>query len=161
MPRTAPDIETASTFKELACRFIDISGDQRTVSFRIDSAATAEDIETFVVAMGAATNASLYRVEISEMWEGSASPSNALQAAKSASAFANIVALYTDVANDRTENVFVPAPVGTLVIDDTDNPDPAGYAALDAAFDAIKFGAGALKSLRYTERREVNARVKV
>lgn len=163
MARTAPDVETAATGATLSFRFIDASGDQRTLSFRADAAATPAEIEAMADALGAATNAVLYAVEQTLTWRGSDALSGATDAAKSGSVYDNIVALYTDYSNDRSVNLFVPAPVAGLFVGATDNPDPADplWVAIEAAFANVKFGAPTLRSLRYSERREINQRVKI
>lgn len=161
MPRTVSTVDGTPDARSLSVSLIDVSGDIRTVSGRIAVGALAADIETFVAALAAATNASIYKVSDQMIYIGAESPTNALEAAKSASVFDNVVALFTDVAADRSENVFIPAPIGDLFLGETDNVDPTETAAVTTAWAAIDFGSPTLKSLRYTERREINTRTKV
>ncbi len=161
MPRTASTIDGTPDYATLSVTMIDDSGDQRTVSNRIAVDADAADIEAYVAALAAATNASIFRVEVGQAYVGAESPSDALSDMKSASVYDNVVALWSDVTAGRTDNTFVPAPKIALFTGDTDNPSITALSALNAAFAAIVFGTPALKSLRYTERREINTRIKV
>lgn len=161
MPRTASTVDGTPDFSTLSVTMIDDSGDQRTVSNRIAVDADAADIEAYVAALAAATNASIFRVEVGQVYVGAESPENALSAMKSASVYDNIVGLWSDVLAGRTDNTFVPAPTIALFTGDTDNPSITSLSALNAAFAAIAFGDPDLKSLRYTERREINTRIKV
>lgn len=163
MPRTVGTVDGSPEARSLSVSLIDVSGDLRTVTSRIATGALSTEIDAFVTALAAATNASIYKVSVTDMYVGSESPSSALDAGKSSSVYDNVVTLWTDVTNARSENVFIPAPVSALFIDDTDNVDATAalLTAVTAAFDDIKFGAPTLKSLRYTERREINTRTKV
>lgn len=163
MPSTVGTIDGSPEARSLSVTLLDASGDQRTVSVRIATGALVTEIDAFVVALAAATNASIFKVTVSDMYVGAESPSNALIAARSSSVYDNVVTLWTDIAGDRSENVFIPAPIAALFVDDTDNVDATAteLTAVTDAFDDIKFGNAALKSLRYTERREINTRTKV
>lgn len=162
MPRTASTVDGTPDYMTLSLSMIDDSGDVRSVSNRVASDATPAEIEAYVAALAASTNASIFKVTLSHVYDGDESPSDALSDMKSASVFDNIVALWSDTAAGRSENTFVPAPIIALFTGDTDNPNPTSLSALNAAFAAIAFGtAPVLKSLRYSERRETNTRVKV
>lgn len=161
MPRTASTIDGSPDYRTLSLRLLDVSGDQRSVSFRIATGALSTDIEAFVDEFASVTGASVFRVEITDGYAGAESVTNASSGGKSDSVYDNVVMLYSDVAAARSENLFIPAPASSVMIDDTDNVDLAGLADLRTAFDAIKFGTPTLKSVRYSERREINSKTRV
>ena len=164
MARTAPVVDgVAWSGRSASFTFIDISGDQRSISIRLSNDATSAQIDALGTALGAATNASLFKITVSEAYVGDAAKTNAAEGGKSASVFDNLVALYTDFDGDRSENVFIPAPIADMFVTGTDNPNPAAtaWAAVKTAYEAVNFGSATIKSMRYSERKETNQRVKL
>lgn len=172
MPRTAPTIDftgSAPAYVRVSYRFIDFSGDLRTVSIDVDATdATDANIEALAVALGAGTNADMYGVEITQIWNAVADASNALDPSvvttdKSASVFDNIVIASKNVTN-QSKRLFVPAPTGALMVGGTDQVDGTSTPLaniLTAYLALITTGGYSITGARYTERREINEQVKI
>lgn len=165
MARTAPTVDsvTGPAYVHVAFRFIDISGDLRTVSFDVDPAdATDAKIEAHAAALGAITNADLYAVEVTNVYGAVADSSNAATGEKSESVYDNIVVLLKNTIN-QSKRGFVPAPIGAVMTQGTDqidgnDTDLATY--LTSLQDLFAAGSYSITGARYTERREINEQVK-
>jgi len=70
--RTAPDVTTAATFRQLHVRWIDNSGDITSEAYLVPAAATTAQIEAMLDALQACSNASLFEASISQHWGGDA-----------------------------------------------------------------------------------------
>lgn len=172
MPRTAPTIDSgtgAPAYVRVSYRFIDFSGDLRTVSIDVLPAdATDANIEAAAAALGTGTNANLYAVEITQVWGAVADASDAndpsvVTTDKSASVFDNIVIAMKNTTN-QSKRMFVPAPTGALMVGGTDQIDGASTelaAVLTAALGLTAAGGYTVTGARYTERREINEQVKI
>lgn len=161
MARTAPAVNGTPTYKKVALRYIDASGDPRSDSLQVPAAATNLQIEAFAAAIAATSNASMYQIEVGEVYNSTADKSNAVDAVKD-SVYDNLVILAKTALNDSLRS-FVPAPEAGLFVPGTDTIDP-GNAALATYFTAFLalIGAGySIVSARYTERREINEAVKI
>jgi len=160
MPRTAPTVsDPPAGDKSVTAKMIDRSGDLRSVSFPVSDAATSAQIEAFIVALAAATNANIYSVKVVQELAVAAVAGSAL-AAEENSVHDNIV-LHAKDALNNSFRMFIPAPVRGLFNADTDNPDP-----LDNELIAVKDAWEVLNnattiSYRYTERREKNESVRI
>lgn len=146
----------APSFVRLSVRMMGADGEKRSVSLEIDAAATDIQINAYVDAIQAATNATVY--EVSKQLVESANPveSNA-DAETFQSVYANVVLLAKDPVARKSQNAFLPAPDGIMVLDGdvVDTADPlytawrdAAMAVLPAAYDPV--------TVRYTERRDKN-----
>ena len=154
--RTAPTVDGTPPYKSVSFRFIDSTGDKRSFSVKVPNAVTDVDIEAAVVALQAATNASIHEVTVTQQYAGAALASNALSDVHQ-SVYDNVVILYKDDSVPISQNGFIPAPLDALT-DSDDNVD-TGNATYIAARDAINtiLAAGYTAiSTRYTERREKN-----
>ncbi len=157
--RTAPAITGAATFIEISLRWIDAVGDRRSDASIVAAAATDAQLEAIAADMQAASNASLYAVRKTEVFEGALAKSNALAAIRE-SAQDNIVYHAKDTGRvDR--RAFVPSPIAANFVTNTETPDEAATTLIDvmAAWDAAWAGTFAGVSLRFTERREINEKV--
>jgi hypothetical protein len=163
MAKQAPAATGAVTYYHIAYRFIDASGDRRTVSSDVLTADyTAIKAEALAVALGANSNASLFETNVKQVWASVPDKDNAVNAPKD-SVFDNIVILLKNATN-QSINYFLPAPDDTLLVGDgaADEIDPAeqGLADILAAILALHAGYSVV-SARYTERREINQAVAI
>jgi hypothetical protein len=165
MPLQAPTVDSAApTQVQLSVRMIDVSGDLRTVSVKGAIAdMTDANINTFVTAIAAATNASVYEVQVTQLFSSLASPGNALDASKSSSVYDNVVLQNKNALGDSI-NGFIPAPISNLFETDidgnvTDNVDAAAteYTDVATALEALLPAGFSNTGVRYSERREVNS----
>jgi len=156
--RTAPTVDGNETFKRLSITVYDYTGEQRTDSYKIDAASTDIQIEALVAAYQAISNATVWRVQVSDVYNSIGDPSNALEEVWE-EASANLVLLAKD-ANDDSANVFVPAPVNSIFEEGTENIDPASVPLGDlmTAYLAVKAGYQFVSG-RFTSRRDVGTKV--
>lgn len=158
--RTAPAVGTIS-YKQVTVYLIDFTGDSYPVTFRLDPAASDVDIETFVVALQAMTNASVHRVDVTSVHRGLSDPSNAANAPRT-SVYQGINLLFRDAAFNA-QSLRVPAPLDSLMLPNTDliNGSSALYAPLVTAYQTIVSGSPDWESASYSERKETNTRSKI
>lgn len=169
MPRTAPTVDrTGMTKRTLTMRYIDVSGDKRADSFVIAQTATDLAIEAFIAAWSALSNANMYEIQITDLFKAQASASLAATGTKSDSVYDNVVFNRNSIAADKSESLFVPAPVASLFEltpggDPTDTPDLNNpvLTQIDTLLNAIQPFNYDPVSYRYTERSEVNEKVNV
>ena len=75
MGRTVPTIvDPPGGDKFVSFSFIDASGDQKAVSFEVSDAATSVQIEAFVAAVAAASNANIWEARITQRLTSPAKP---------------------------------------------------------------------------------------
>lgn len=157
--RTAPDLTGAPTFKEISLRWIDAVGDRRSDASIIDAAATDVQVEAVAAKMVLASNASLYEVRLTEIFEGAMSKGNALAAVRE-SVQSNIVYHAKDTTRaDR--RAFVVSPLAANFVTDTETPNDTTTTLVDVmdAWDTVWAGTFNGVSLRFSERREINEKV--
>jgi len=152
--RTAPVVSGASTMNTATLHAIDASGDLYTDS--ITTVAPLSDIamEAWIAAYQAATQASVYKVTNSIIWEGDADPANA-EALYRGSVKDGINLLYKNLTTLKAATPRLVAPVAATMDGNLDIPDidSALLVALDAAIAALLTGYD-LQSAQFTERRE-------
>jgi len=157
--RTAPTVDGSPTFIEISLRWIDAIGDVRSDVSLVAAAATDAQIEAVAAAMAAGSNASLYAMRITQVYEGAKSKANGDNAVRE-SAQDNIVYHAKDTGRvDRRS--FLPAPLEAVFVANTETPDAGDglITAIMTAWDNAWAGTFAGISLRFTERREINEKV--
>lgn len=157
MPRTVPTIDGSGQRKEVTVKYIDSDGKRRSDTWKIDQAATDPQIEAAIAAAAALTNASIYKVYVSQVYSGAMSAANALDEVND-SVMDNLVILYKNSVTDEGRDFFVPAPVETVMVPNTeivDNTAPL-YTAFRDAIDVMLNNFSAV-TVRFTERRKKNA----
>jgi len=161
MPSDYGTIDTSPPRRLLSLHFIDADGQIRTDSYEILPAATDAQLNAFAGAIGAASNASLYKVSVTnEFATDIPSIANAVDAVH-VSVKDNIVMLFKTITG-ATLDVFIPAPDAPLLVEGTTNPDPENVLIV-AAVAAVPPAAGGgyqVASYRYSERRKKNRAVK-
>ena len=161
MARTAPTVDGTPDFQTVSLRWIDASGDKRSDSIQVPTAATAAQIEAFAAAMAATSNASLYAVQVTAHYNSVPDKSDAVDEPKD-SVFDNLVFLAKTNTN-LSQRGFLPAPEGALFVPGTDTIDPANadLATVFTTFLALVGAGYSIVSARYTERREINEAVNI
>lgn len=158
--RTAPAVDGTPPYKFASYQFVDSTEDIRSVGVQLPAGTTATQIDAIATQLQALTNASLFKVEVKEIYGSVPDPGNAL-AAVHISVYDNVVVLFKDQLN-HSQDVFVPAPTTDLQPDDSDTPVAAELLALILAVtNALEEGTTddwQAVSARYTERREKNQR---
>jgi hypothetical protein len=112
--------------------------------------------------MQAASNASLYEVDIMQRYVGTDSVGNAADAVF-VSKDDNIVLQMGESATGRKIDLFLPAPEEANFVADSEQPDPAATELSDitTAFAALKTVTYTPRQYRYTERRDKNPAVRL
>ena len=157
--RTAPLVTAVISYKVISLTWYDYTGDQRTDSYQVDSAATGILIEAFVAALVATSNATLWKIIVQDVWNSVGDSSNALEEVWE-NAKDNVVLLAKDAVNNSID-VYIPSPINAMFLETTENIDPtnAALAAVLAAFLAIK-ATFSWVSARFTHRKQIGTRVK-
>jgi hypothetical protein len=162
--RTAPAYTSPPPFLRLTLHLIDASGDQSSDTMLINPASTPVQIEAYIDAYQATSQASIWKVSASGEAVGDADPDNATTDQRS-SVKDGINMLYRNSVNLAANTQRVVAPVTTVMQGNQDIPLLTGTALepLVVAMLAIQPATLSLQSMQYTERRERanNARIKV
>jgi hypothetical protein len=157
MPSTAGVIDSTPTRRLIHLSYIDVNEQVNTDSYEILASATDAQLNTFVAKMGAASNANLWRVAVTNEF----APTIGLKAdavdAVDDSVKDNIVILYKATTGSQAFDLYVPAPVEAMLVAGTLNPNPTAteFSELIAAADAV-FSSYNRKSYRYSEHRKKN-----
>ena len=158
MPFNAGVIDATPTRRIVHFSYIDVNGQERTDSYDILSTITDAQLNLLATALGEASNASLWAVSYTNQFiVAPPSKANAVNAVDD-SVRDNIVILEKNTNNDAFD-VFIPAPLESLLVTGTLNPDPAQMVDLIAAIDGV-WAAYFQVSYRYSERAKKNKAVK-
>lgn len=156
--RTAPTVNGTPTFKRVSVTVYDYTGEQRTDTYQMDADTTAAEVEAFVAALQSVTNATVWRVQLADVYNSVGDPSNADEAVWE-EASSNLVLLAKDATNNAMD-WFVPAPVDDMFLEGTENIDPSNVAlgALLTAILALRAGFSFV-SARFTSRRDIGTKI--
>lgn len=155
MPRTVPTVDGSGNYREVTIKWIDANNGRRSDTYRLAQDATDAEVEAIVAALAAQSNANIYQVKTSMVYNAVAVPSDAIEASR-VSVWDNVVILFKDAAGN-SRDWFLPAPVDALFIAGTNNLDPEGdIGTVDVAIDPALETAFVVVSYRYTERRKKN-----
>jgi hypothetical protein len=156
--RTAPTIDGAETYQRVSVTVYDYTGEQRTDSFIVDAGTTPAEIEAFVLALQAITNATIWRVQVADVYDSNGDPENAVEAVWE-NAKDNVVVLTKDVMNNA-QDYYVPSPINDIFIEGTENLDPSvtEFNAWLATLSNLRTGF-AVKSARFTHRRQIGSKI--
>lgn len=152
--RTAPAVTGAITSCITTVHLIDASGDKFTDALVTLAIPTAIDVESWAGAYQAASQASVYKISQSFLWEGDADTDNA-EVGQRNSISDGINLLFKNVATQDTMTPRLIAPVGDVMQGNQDIPllSSIQMTALILAELTILVGY-ALQSAQFTGRRE-------
>lgn len=152
--RTAPAVSGAITDAVATLHLIDASGDQITDAILATTAPSGANMETLAAAYQASSQASLWKVSITQNWTGDADPDNAGTGSRD-SVKDGVNMLWKNLTTLRTQNPRLVAPLAANMQGNQDIPllTATEFAALIAAYQTILSGFS-LQSAQYTERRE-------
>lgn len=160
--RTAAAMTATAVARRITIRLIDASGDKWAEELYVPVAATAANIETWIAAYQAATQASVYEIDDTLIRDADADPDNA-EANQRNSGSQGINMLYKNATTRATNNSRLIAPIEAALQGNQDIPllSSTEVAALIVAQLAITTGF-TFREAQYTERRERrnNARVR-
>jgi len=152
---TFPNAELDPTTSALTTlHLVDASGDLYTESILSTAPVTGTQLNSLAVAYQAATNASLYKVSSTSVWEGDLDPDNAVAAFR-ASSKDGINLLFKNLTTLDTYSGRVIAPIDTIMQGNQDIPLITAMALSDLILEYLAILAGYnLQSAQFTERRE-------
>lgn len=163
MPTTAPVQTGAATKAVVSWRYIDANGNLGSFSLTTTIAlATGALVNAITVALAAASNASVYEVQIGTAWTSIPNSVSAVDAPYS-SVYDNVVELFKDPATGFAQDAFIPAPIDALMQPGTTDVDLANteFIAFSNAVNAMLLAAMVPVSARLSERRKTYKRVRV
>lgn len=155
--RTAPAVDGTPDLLKLSVSYFDSDGDTYTDTVYVDGTATAVEIEAYIDALVPASNASIWKVEVGEVYEGAKLLSNAVDAVDD-SVQDGIVVHYKNPTTRADIRIRIPAPLETMLVAGTEKVDAA-----DALFTGVLAGFAPIVptgfspvTARYSQRREIN-----
>lgn len=158
MPNNAPDVTGAVTYLDGTFRFIDWTGDKLAVAISgADAVAvTPAELEALADALGGASSASLYEVDVKDAFASNPDKNNATEAARGE--VANVLNILAKHPDKRTASLVIPAPIPELFTDGSDEIDPESteLAAVFTAFLAVLPAGFEIISTRYSTRHQYN-----
>lgn len=162
--RTAPTVNGTTTHKLVSVRYIDNSGDKKADNYIVPAAATDIQIEALIAALQAGTNASIYEVQVTQLYSGAADKNNGLNAGRSPSIhdYMYFTAKSTNPDN-KAKRALVPAPLEVLFVPNSDTLDPtsAEIVAVLTAWTALLGAGWDVAWGSYTESTETNEKVPI
>lgn len=112
--RVAPTVDGTPTYLSLSMAWVDDNNKKYSNALLIDAAATDIEIEAVAVAAQAGSNASLYEINVGQVYQGVPLASNAL--AEVHESIADKVRLQTkDLTTQAYNPAYIPAPLEILV----------------------------------------------
>ncbi len=154
--RTAPIVNGTPTYLSIVFRLVDHRGDLRAISLRVPVGTLDADIENVALFLQAATNASLYEIQVKQVYSGERAAANADDAVFE-SLYDNIAINFKDVPADSQQTAYIPAPLGGLILDgDVVDTTAVAYINYRGAVDTVLAGDYVPVTARFTERREKN-----
>jgi len=152
--RTAPIVsDVTATSLGVTIHLIDSSGDL-TTDYIVVPSLDLLDVQTFVTAYQAGTNASVWQVSVTQVFEGVKDVDNAVTAFRS-STENGINILFKDPVAQKKQTPRLVAPVASTMQENRDIPVlDAIMTALLAQYTTLLAGDYAVESLQYTTRRE-------
>lgn len=155
--RTAPSVTTIATTQwGITLHLVDASGDNYTdfIALLGTDVPALTEIEAHVAAYQAATQASVYKVTMSQIWEGEEDPDNA-EVGQRNSVKDGVNLLWKNPATMGSESPRLVAPIATVMQGNQDIPllTAAEFTALIGTYQVLLTGFS-LISAQFTERRE-------
>lgn len=159
--RTAPTIDGTPTWKVVSITLYDYTGEQRTDSYYMDADSTDAEIEALVAAVQAATNGTIWKVGVTDLYNSVGDSSNADEEVWE-EASSNLVLLLKSPTVEKGFNFFIPAPANAMFIEGTESIDPASaeLAAVMTALLPMRSGYSVVSG-RFTSRRDVGTKVNI
>jgi len=156
--RSAPAVDGGTPNRtRITVRFMDAGGEKRAVSVDVPSTITNAQVDAYVNAMQAISNATIYDVSIVSMFTSIPLESNAQTDSPFVSVYDNLVVLAKDPTINKAQDGFVPAVEGIIVLDgDVIDTTDANYIIYKNALVAALGGSYQAVSARFRERRDKN-----
>jgi len=155
--RTAPTVGALTVTENLvSLNLVDISNDTHSEPISLAGGALTDmaDIEAIAADYQAASNASLWRVTQTVIWEGDRDPDNAVAAFRGGIEN-GINLLFRDIANLDTQTMRLVAPIAAVLQGNQDIPLLTATEASNLITEYLNLLAGyEFRNAQYTTRRE-------
>jgi len=161
--RTAPTVDGTNTHVKVQLRWIDWTGDKRSDTYIFTVAlATDANVEALAAAMQAASNSSLYEINVSAAYSSVEDSGNALEDVWE-NVSDNLVLQAKQPLGGQSARNFTPSPINAMFLENTDDIDPtnAVLIALIAAWDTLLAADYEIVGARFTSRRQINQQIKI
>lgn len=161
--RTAPLVTTTPAFKQVSLHYIDAHGTQRSISDIFPEAlATDVAIEAWAAANSDISNASLWKVSVSDIYVGEVDATNALDAVAVSVKDVLVASAYDPADPTDTRAAYLLAPEDTIFIANSTNIDPTNvdYAALLTAYLALLGGTYSITGATFNQNSKRGKKVK-
>lgn len=156
--RTAPTVDGTPLFKLVSFSWMDYTGDKWSGMIPFAPDATAAEIEAVAATMQAGSNATLYRVQVTDDYDSIAIKSNAVE-----DVYENVkdqlVIHYKNPTTRADFRVNIPSPLDTHFVEGTDNIDTAAviFTNILAAVAAGTPAGFSPVTVRFSKHRDINA----
>lgn len=156
--RSAPVVDGGTPNRtRVTFRMMDAGGEKRAVSLDVPNSVTDAQIDAYVNAVQALSNATVYEVSKQSMYTSIPVESNAQTDSPFTSVYDNLVLLVKDPTINKAQDGFIPAVEGIVVLDgDVIDTTDVNYIAYRDATVALVGGSYQAVSARFTERRDKN-----
>jgi len=166
--RMAPTVNGTPLYKHITIRLIDQRGNLRADAVQVPNTVTDAEIEAYIAAYQVLSNASIYEVQVSDIYKGEKDAGNAATAERgSVNDVINVLlhdqAAWPAVAQTGT----LRAPIDTLFVAESDDvilpgdtPFVTWHTALRNLINGGALGSGAysLSGFRFSERKGMSNR---
>lgn len=160
--RSAPTIDGSPNAKQVSIRWIDYTGEKRSDSVRVNIAITPALVEAAVAAAQAISNASIYEVQMKDLYTSEASPGLASETVYE-DIGSNMVVQYREPTLGTSQRGYIPSLNNVSLEDGTENVDialPANIAFF-SAFLAMLPAGYATVGARFNQKRDLNQQIKI
>ena len=159
--RSAPVVVAGTPNRTvLTMKFMDAGGEKRSVSIDVPNAVTDAQIDALADGAQAISNATIYEIAKQVKYTSVPLEANAQTDSPFVSVYDNLVLLAKDVSINKSQDGFVPAVEGIIVLDgDVIDTTDVNYIAYRDALVAALGGSYTAVSARFTERRDKNESV--
>ncbi|MCI0554989.1 MAG: hypothetical protein L0287_28915 [Anaerolineae bacterium] len=156
--RSAPTINGTPDFLQLQFRWIDYVGDKYAMSLLASgTTATPAEIEALAVAFQAASNASLWEVNVTQNYSSVPLKSNALEEVWN-DAEDVVVIHYKNPSTQASSYANFPAPLDDIFVEGSEQVDTANalFTGILAAIAAVLPTGFSPLTVRFSKHREIN-----
>jgi len=156
MPRTVPAIDGTPNRKDVSVSWVDANNKKRSDTWYLDSTSTDAEIEAAIAAAAVISNANIWRVKVTQVYEDVPNSGDALDVARN-SVMDNVVMLFKNATIAAGRDYFIPAPIEALFLPATNLIDSTNTDLIDFrdALDAMLVNFEPV-SVRFSERRKKN-----
>lgn len=159
--RTAPTFDGTPTRRIISFQMMDASGDNISVQLTAAPGVTNGQVEAVAESLQAASQATLWQITDAGLYTGDDDADNADTDQRN-SVFQGITVRMKVPATGESAAFRVPAPVPAEMQGNQDIPLITGTPLADLFTDLLAAApAFSIKSVRYTERKEINSAIKI